>query len=42
MKAEQLLLHKAVQNPDNYCPDYISGPMNRDQGLTMALHRRAR
>ena len=42
MRAEQLLLHKAVQNPDNYCPDYISGPMNRDRSLTMALHRRAR
>lgn len=41
MRAEQLLLHKAVQNPDNYCPDYISGPMNRDRSLTMALHRRA-
>lgn len=41
MKAEQLLLYKSIQRPDNYCPDYMSGPMNRDQGLNQALHRRA-
>ena len=25
MRAEQLLLYKAIQNPQHYCPDYISG-----------------
>ena len=42
MTSKQLLLHKAVQSPHDYFPDYISGPMDRDRSLTMALQRRAR
>ena len=42
MKADQLLLHKSIQNPIDYVPDFLSGPMNRDKGLNMALQRRAR
>ena len=42
MTSKQLLLHKAVQSPNDYFPDYISGPMDRDRSLTMALQRRAR
>ena len=42
MKADQLLLYKSIQNPADYVPDYLSGPMNRDKALNMALHRRAR
>lgn len=42
MKAGPLLLYKSIQNPMIYHNDFISGPMDRDHGLSMALHRRAR
>ena len=37
-----IYLHQALQHPDNYLPDYISGPMDRDRALNMALHTRAK
>eukprot|EP00092_Neocalanus_flemingeri_P033683 GFUD01036616.1.p1 GENE.GFUD01036616.1~~GFUD01036616.1.p1 ORF type:complete len:397 (+),score=103.23 GFUD01036616.1:92-1282(+) len=42
MKAGALLLYKSIQNPLIYHNDFISGPMDRDLSLSMALHRRAR
>ena len=42
MRGDQLLLYKSLQNPHHYCPDFMSGPMNRDRDLTVALQRRAR
>jgi len=42
ISSEKLLLYKAIQSPDFYCPDYMSGPMLRDKGLNLALHTRAR
>ena len=37
----QLLLYKSVQNPDIYHEDFVSGPMNREHDLSLALHRKA-
>ena len=42
METEQLLLHKSLQHPDTFLPDYISGPMDRDRDVNMALHTRAK
>ena len=42
LESEKLLLAKAVQNPDDYFPDYIAGSMDRDRSLSTALHSRAR
>ena len=42
MKKGQLLLYKSIQNPDIYHEDFVSGPMERDSGLSLALHRRSR
>ena len=42
MQRGQLLLYKSIQNPDIYNEDFVSGPMDRDLGLSMAIHRRAR
>ena len=42
MKPGTLLLYKSIQNPSIYHRDFISGPMDRDKSLSMALHRRAR
>ena len=42
MTAAELLMTKTVQNPQTYHMDYISGPMNRDYDLSMALHKKAR
>ena len=33
---------QALQHPDTYLPDFISGPMDRNKELSMALHRRAK
>ena len=41
MQKGQLLLYKSIQNPDIYQEDFVSGPMDRDAGLSLALHRRA-
>ena len=41
MSKGQLLLHKSIQSPAIYHQDYISGPMDRDADLSLALHRRA-
>ena len=37
----QLLLHKSIQNPTIYHKDFLSGPMDREEELSLALHRRA-
>ena len=37
----QLLLHKSIQNPTIYHEDFLSGPMDREEELSLALHRRA-
>ena len=42
MKPGTILLYKSIQNPIIYHRDFISGPMDRDKSLSMALHRRAR
>ena len=42
METEQLLLHKRLQHPDTFLPDYISGPMDRDMDVNIALHTRAK
>ena len=42
METEQLLLHKRLQHPDTFLPDYIIGPMDRDRDVNMALHTRAK
>ena len=42
MQKGQLLLYKSIQNPDIYHEDFVAGPMDRDPGLSQALHRRAR
>ena len=42
MQRGRLLLYKSIQNPDIYHEDFVSGPMDRDAGLSLALHRRAR
>ena len=42
MKPGTILLYKSIQNPVIYHRDFISGPMDRDKSLSMALHRRAR
>ena len=36
-----LLLHKAVQNPEVYNPDLLTGPTDRDLSLALALERKA-
>ena len=36
------IICQALQHPDNFLPDYISGPVYGDRALAMALHRRAR
>ena len=36
-----LLLHKAVQNPETYNPDLLSGPTDRDLPMAVALERKA-
>ena len=41
MNKGHLLLYKSIQNPSIYHPDYLSGPMDRDAALSLALHRRA-
>ena len=41
MQSKQLLLYKSVQNPTIYHEDFVSGPMDRDEELSLALHRRA-
>ena len=38
----KLLLYKSLQNPDIYHEDFVSGPMDKDLDLSMAIHRRAR
>ena len=42
METEQLLLHKMLQHPATFLHDYISGPMDRDRDVNMALHTRAK
>ena len=42
MNKGKLLLYKSIQNPDIYNEDFVSGPMDRDLGLSMAIHRRAK
>ena len=41
MNKGQLLLYKSTQNPTIYHEDFVSGPMDRDEELSLALHRRA-
>ena len=41
MNKGQLLLYKSIQNPTIYHEDFVSGPMDRDEELSLALHRRA-
>ena len=41
MNRGQLLLYKSIQNPEIYHQDFVSGPMDRDNALSLALHRRA-
>ena len=35
------LLYKSIQNPTIYHEDFLSGPMDRDEEVSLALHRRA-
>ena len=42
MQRDQLLLHKTMQNPATFLPDFISGPMDRTRSLSMGLHTRAK
>ena len=35
------LLYKSLQRPTIYHEDFVSGPMDRDEELSLALHRRA-
>ena len=41
MNKGQLLLYKSIQNPTIYHEDFLSGPMDRDEEVSLALHRRA-
>ena len=41
MNKAQLLLYKSIQNPTIYHEDFLSGPMDREEELSLALHRRA-
>ena len=38
---ESQLLYKSIQNPTIYHEDFLSGPMDRDEELSLAMHRRA-
>ena len=42
MQRHQLFLHKTLQNPAYFFPDFISGPMDRSKSLSMGLHIRAK
>ena len=42
MNADQFLQHKSIQSLVDYVPDYLSGPMNKDKDLNMALQKCAR
>ena len=35
------LLYKSIQNPTIYHEDFVSGPMDRVEEVSLALHRRA-
>ena len=41
MSSKALLLHKAVQNPEIYHPDFLSGPTERDMSLASVLERKS-
>ena len=41
MNKGQLLLYKSIQNPTIYHEDFLSGPMDRDEEVSLGLHRRA-
>ena len=41
MSSKALLLHKAVQNPEIYHPDFLSGPTDKDMSLASVLERKS-
>ena len=42
METEQLLLHKRLQHPDTFLPDYIIRRMDTHRDVNMELHTRAK